>query len=62
MENHFCQSGQEQEQEQEQETKLQFANEIYNQVIQRTLENGTTCASYFTTIDPKQQIYLPNYY
>lgn len=55
LENHFCQSGQEQqqEQEQEQETKLQFADEIYNQIIQRTLENGTTCASYFTTIDPE---------
>ncbi|EMG47390.1 GUD1 Probable guanine deaminase [Candida maltosa Xu316] len=33
--------------------KLSFATKIYSKVIQRTLENGTTCASYFTTIDPE---------
>ncbi|RLV92519.1 hypothetical protein JA1_003125 [Spathaspora sp. JA1] len=31
--------------------KLEFANLVYSKVISRTLNNGTTCASYFTTID-----------
>lgn len=31
--------------------KLAFAREVYNKVIAKTLANGTTCASYFTTID-----------
>ncbi|KAK6458408.1 guanine deaminase [Scheffersomyces xylosifermentans] len=32
--------------------KLKFAKNVYSKVIQKTLTNGTTCASYFTTIDP----------
>ncbi|KAI5949604.1 hypothetical protein KGF54_005482 [Candida jiufengensis] len=32
-------------------TKIEFAKSIYSKVIKRTLQNGTTCASYFTTID-----------
>ncbi|KAI5959713.1 uncharacterized protein KGF55_004945 [Candida pseudojiufengensis] len=32
-------------------TKFEFAKLIYSKVIARTLSNGTTCASYFTTID-----------
>ncbi|KAI3405118.2 hypothetical protein KGF56_002074 [Candida oxycetoniae] len=35
------------------ESKVEFAKDIYSKVIQRTLSNGTTCASYFTTIDPE---------
>ncbi|SGZ54354.1 CIC11C00000004378 [Sungouiella intermedia] len=31
--------------------KLAFAKEVYQKVISKTLANGTTCASYFTTID-----------
>lgn len=31
--------------------KLDFAREVYQKVIAKTLANGTTCASYFTTID-----------
>lgn len=31
--------------------KLKFAEDIYTKVIQKTLTNGTTCASYFTTTD-----------
>lgn len=31
--------------------KLDFAKEVYQKVIAKTLANGTTCASYFTTID-----------
>lgn len=31
--------------------KLEFAREVYQKVIAKTLSNGTTCASYFTTID-----------
>ncbi|RCK65371.1 putative guanine deaminase [Candida viswanathii] len=32
--------------------ELKFAIDVYTKVINRTLENGTTCGSYFTTIDP----------
>lgn len=28
-----------------------FSSQVYNKVIDKTLSNGTTCASYFTTID-----------
>ncbi|CAK9442125.1 uncharacterized protein LODBEIA_P58680 [Lodderomyces beijingensis] len=35
----------------EQEAKFKFAKHVYSKVIQATLENGTTCASYFTAID-----------
>ncbi|KAK6460615.1 guanine deaminase [Scheffersomyces coipomensis] len=35
------------------DSKLKFAKDIYSQVIEKTLNNGTTCASYFTTIDPQ---------
>lgn len=31
--------------------KLGFACDVYSRVIDKTLSNGTTCASYFTTID-----------
>ncbi|QBM88386.1 guanine deaminase [Metschnikowia aff. pulcherrima] len=31
--------------------KVAFAREIYTKVVEKTLNNGTTCASYFTTID-----------
>lgn len=31
--------------------RLEFAREVYEKVITKTLANGTTCASYFTTID-----------
>jgi guanine deaminase len=31
---------------------IELANLVYSQVILKTLSNGTTCASYFTTIDP----------
>lgn len=31
--------------------KESFAREVYSKVINKTLANGTTCASYFTTID-----------
>lgn len=31
--------------------KLEFARKVYQKVISKTLANGTTCASYFTTID-----------
>lgn len=33
------------------EARLELAREIYSKVIDKTLTNGTTCASYFTTID-----------
>lgn len=33
------------------EGKLDLAVEVYSKVIQRTLSSGTTCGSYFTTID-----------
>lgn len=33
------------------EGKMKLAREIYTKVIQKTLSNGTTCASYFTTTD-----------
>lgn len=33
--------------------KLSFAKYVYSKVIAKTLQNGTTCASYFTTIDPQ---------
>ncbi|KAG7660604.1 uncharacterized protein J8A68_005870 [[Candida] subhashii] len=33
------------------EGKFQFSRDIYSKVINKTLSNGTTCASYFTTID-----------
>lgn len=35
------------------EKKLQFAKNVYSKVINKTLTSGTTCASYFTTIDPQ---------
>jgi len=38
--------------------KLEFAKQVYTRVIQRTLMNGTTCASYFTTIDPETTNYF----
>ncbi|ODV82302.1 Metallo-dependent hydrolase [Suhomyces tanzawaensis NRRL Y-17324] len=31
---------------------LDFATKIYTKIIQKTIASGTTCASYFTTIDP----------
>ncbi|OBA22970.1 Metallo-dependent hydrolase [Metschnikowia bicuspidata var. bicuspidata NRRL YB-4993] len=34
-----------------QQDRLRFAREIYSKVIDKTLTNGTTCASYFTTVD-----------
>ncbi|CAH2350034.1 probable guanine deaminase [[Candida] railenensis] len=30
---------------------MEMARDVYTKVINRTLQNGTTCASYFTTID-----------
>lgn len=41
-----------------QEKKLEIAKQVYTRVIQRTLMNGTTCASYFTTIDPETTNYF----
>lgn len=32
---------------------LDIAKEVYNKVVSRTLANGTTTASYYTTIDPE---------
>ncbi|KAG5418002.1 hypothetical protein I9W82_004331 [Candida metapsilosis] len=52
LENQFCG---------DQETakkKLEFARQVYTKVIQRTLSNGTTCASYFTTIDSETTNYF----
>ncbi|CAI5760220.1 unnamed protein product [Candida verbasci] len=34
-------------------TDLEMAKDVYSKVIKKTLSNGTTCGSYFTTIDPK---------
>lgn len=31
---------------------MKFSYDVYHKIIKKTLENGTTCASYFTTIDP----------
>lgn len=35
---------------------MKFANDVYKKIIKKTLETGTTCASYFTTIDPHTTI------
>lgn len=35
------------------EANMKMAEDVYNRVIKKTLQNGTTCASYFTTIDYK---------
>lgn len=35
---------------------LKLATDVYDSIIKRTLGNGTTCASYFTTIDPHTTI------
>lgn len=35
------------------EKKIEIAKLVYSKIIDRTLSNGTTCASYFTTIDPE---------
>lgn len=33
--------------------KLAHAGDVYGKLIRKTLQSGTTCASYFTTIDPE---------
>ncbi|KAI5956072.1 hypothetical protein KGF57_003558 [Candida theae] len=40
------------------QARLEFVKQVYSRVIQRTLSNGTTCASYFTTIDPETTNYF----